>query len=57
MKKNMYIQPALFTQDVDTESLLASMSTHDEIGEGQLSKDTFFEEETEGEAAKSVWDE
>ena len=53
----MYIQPALTVQDIDTESLMASMSVHDEIGDGQLSKDIFFEEEEEGVASKSVWDE
>ncbi len=57
MEKNMYIQPALFVQDIDTESLMASMSVHDEIGDGQLSKDIFFEEEEQGVASKSVWDE
>ena len=53
----MYIQPALTVQDIDTESLMASMSLHDEIGDGQLSKEIFFEEEEEGVASKSVWDE
>ncbi|MBQ6064536.1 MAG: hypothetical protein IJK42_11720 [Prevotella sp.] len=57
MKKNMYIQPALTVQDIDTESLMASMSVHDEIGDGQLSKEIFFEEEEEDVAPKSVWDE
>ncbi|MBO4314753.1 MAG: hypothetical protein J5867_02140 [Prevotella sp.] len=57
MKKNMYIQPALTVQNMDSESLMASLSTHDEIGDGQLSKDIFFEEEVESDAPKtSVWD-
>lgn len=57
MKKNMYIQPALYVQNLDTESLMASMSLHDEIGDGQLGKETFFEEEEESAAPKSIWDE
>lgn len=58
MKKNMYIQPALTVQNIDTESLMASMSIHDEIGDGQLSKDAFFEDVDEDAAPKgSVWDE
>jgi hypothetical protein len=57
MKKNLYIQPILTTQSVDAENLLASMSTHDEIGDGQLGKETFFEEEVKSDAPKaSVWD-
>lgn len=57
MKKNMYIQPVLTVQNMDSESLMASLSTHDEIGDGQLSKDIFFEEEVESDAPKtSVWD-
>ncbi|MBR5060898.1 MAG: hypothetical protein IKX24_02005 [Prevotella sp.] len=57
MKKNMYIQPALTVQNIDAESLMASLSTHDEIGDGQLSKDIFFEEEVESDDPKtSVWD-
>lgn len=55
MKKNMYVQPSLTTQEVDAE-LMASMSLHDEIGDGQLSKETMFVEE-EAVAPKSVWDE
>ena len=57
MKKNMYIQPVLTVQNMDSESLMASLSTHDEIGDGQLSKDIFFEEEVESDDPKtSVWD-
>ena len=57
MKKNMYIQPALTVQDIDTESLMASMSLHDEIGDGQLGKEILFEEEEAPATGSSVWDE
>ena len=55
MKMNLYVQPILTIQDVDAV-LMASMSLHDEIGDGQLSKETMFVDE-EAEAPKSVWDE
>ena len=56
MKKNMYVQPSLTIQEIDVQ-LMASLSTHDEIGDGQLSKGVEFEVEDEGVAPKSVWDE
>ena len=56
MKKNLYVQPTLTIQEVDAE-LMASMSLHDEIGDGQLSKGIDFDVEEEAIAPKSVWDE
>lgn len=56
MKKNMYVQPSLTVEEIDVQ-LMASMSTHDEIGDGQLSKGVVFDVEEEAAAPKSVWDE
>ena len=58
MKTNKYIKPVTKHLSTDSEQLLASMSTHDEVGGGQLSKemDAEFEQE-ELPKMKSVWDE
>lgn len=54
MKK--YLKPAISMVNYD-EYIMASMSTHDEIGDGQLGKETFFEEEEAPVTGSSVWDE
>lgn len=51
MKK--YLKPTISKVNID-EVIMAALSTHDEIGDGQLGKETFFEEE---DAPASVWDE
>ncbi len=56
MKKNMYVQPTLTVEEIEAQ-LMASLSTHDEVGDGQLSKGIEFEVEEEAAAPKSVWDE
>lgn len=55
MKKNMYVQPTLTVEEIEAQ-LMASLSTHDEIGDGQLSKGIEFEAEEEAAAPKSVWE-
>ena len=59
MKTNKYIKPVTKHLSTDSEQLLASLSTHDEVGGGQLSKEWFetSEEKEELPKAKSVWDE
>ena len=58
MKTNKYIKPVTKHLSTDSEQLLASLSLHDEIGEGQLSKEMNSEfEQEELPKAKSVWDE
>lgn len=55
MKK--YIKPSIAMVNYD-EFIMAALSTHDEVGEGQLGKGAFFEEEEAAPAAShSVWDE
>ncbi|MBQ6209753.1 MAG: hypothetical protein IJK42_08290 [Prevotella sp.] len=54
MKK--YMKPAIAMVNYD-EMIMAAMSVHDEIGDGQLGKETFFEEEQEAATPSSVWDE
>ena len=53
MKK--YLKPSIAMVNYD-EFIMAAMSTHDEIGDGQLGKETFFEEEAPAKGS-SVWDE
>ena len=58
MKK--YVIPAIKIKDVDTESLMASLSKFDEVGEeGQFSKENMFNEEEVPQLPKAsnVWDE
>ena len=54
MKK--YMKPAISMVNYD-EYIMAALSTHDEIGDGQLGKETFFEEEEAPVPGSSVWDE
>lgn len=42
MKK--YLKPSIAKVNID-EVIMAAMSLHDEIGDGQLGKGAFFEEE------------
>lgn len=53
MKK--YVKPSIAMVNYD-EYIMAAMSLHDEIGDGQLGKGAFIEEE-DAPAASSVWDE
>ena len=53
MKK--YLKPSIAMVNYD-EFIMAALSTHDEIGDGQLGKDALFEEEAPAEKS-SVWDE
>lgn len=58
MKTNKYIKPVTKHLSTDSEQLLASLSLHDEVVEGQLSKEMNGEfEHDELPKAKSVWDE
>lgn len=58
MKTNKYIKPVTKHLSTDSEQLLASMSTHNEVGGDQLSKEMNSEfEQEELPKAKSVWDE
>lgn len=58
--KNMrkYLKPALSVVTLDGEEIMAALSLHDEIGDGQLGKATSFEEEADNSYSnmKSVWD-
>ena len=54
MKK--YVKPSIAMVNYD-EFIMAAMSLHDEIGDGQLGKEAFFEEEEAPAANLSVWDE
>ena len=54
MKK--YLKPAIAMVNYE-EFIMAAMSLHDEIGDGQLGKGVFFEEEEAPAAGRSVWDE
>lgn len=54
MKK--YLKPAIAMVNYD-EMIMAAMSIHDEIGDGQLGKETFFEEEEAPATRSSIWDE
>lgn len=53
-----YIKPALSVVILDGEEIMAAMSLHNEIGDGQLGKATSFEEEADNSYPnmKSVWD-
>jgi hypothetical protein len=59
MKTNKYIKPVTKYLLTDSDQLLASMSTHDEIGGDQLSKEWFESSEQEESLPKqpNVWDE
>ena len=51
------IEPSIAMVNYD-EFIMAALSTHDEVGDGQLGKGAFFEEEEAAPAAShSVWDE
>lgn len=54
MKK--YLKPSIAMVNYD-EFIMAAMSTHDEIGDGQLGKETFLNEEEAPAAGRSIWDE
>ena len=55
MKK--YLKPSIAKVNID-EVIMAAMSLHDEIGDGQLGKGAFFEEEEAAPAeSRCVWDE
>ena len=54
MKK--YVKPSIAMVNYD-EFIMAALSTHDEIGDGQLGKGAFIEEEEIPAAGSSVWDE
>ena len=55
MKK--YLKPSIAKVNID-EVIMATMSLHDEFGDGQLGKGAFFEEEEAAPAeSRSVWDE
>lgn len=54
MKK--YLKPSIAMVNYD-EFIMAAMSTHDEIGDGQLGKETLFDEEESPAAGRSIWDE
>ena len=58
MSTKDYIKPAIKLQ-VTEEQLMAAMSLHDEIGEGQLGKGADFDETEETGVPKthSVWEE
>ena len=51
-----YIKPSIAMVNYD-EFIMAALSTHDEIGDGQLGKGAFIEEEEIPAAGSSVWDE
>ena len=54
MKK--YVKPSIAMVNYE-ESVMATLSLHDEIGDGQLGKGTFFEDEEAPATNHSVWDE
>ena len=54
MKK--YLKPSIAMVNYD-EFIMAALSTHDEIGDGQLGKGAIFEEEQAPAEKSSVWDE
>ena len=62
MSTKDYIKPAIKLQ-VTEEQLMAAMSLHDEIGDGQLGKDAAFDETSEEKETgvpkefHSVWEE
>ena len=58
MSTKDYIKPAIKLQ-VTEEQLMAAMSTHNEIGDGQLGKGAAFDEAEETGVPKthSVWEE
>lgn len=58
MSTKDYIKPAIKLQ-VTEEQLMAAMSLHDEIGDGQLGKGADFDEAEETSIPKthSVWEE
>ena len=59
MSTKDYIKPAIKLQVME-QQLMAAMSIHDEIGEGQLGKDAAFDEaseETGVPKTHSVWEE
>jgi len=53
-----YLKPALSVVTLDGEEIMAALSLHHEIGDGQLGKATSFEEEADNSYSnmKSVWD-
>lgn len=58
MSTKDYIKPAIKLQ-VTEEQLMAAMSIHDEVGDGQLGKGADFDETEETGVPKthSVWEE
>lgn len=58
MSTKDYIKPAIKLQ-VTEEQLMAAMSTHNEVGDGQLGKGADFDETEETGVPKthSVWEE
>ena len=54
MKK--YLKPAIALANYE-EEIMAAMSIHEEIGDGQLGKETPFEEDAPATSSSSIWDE